>query len=150
MKKIYLVHAILLILLGCIGEYTVTIHKAIMAEFYQNLGQVDLDSIGREKPTLYYGIFSLACFAYTMFVGIKTKDYLRKIGMFFFIGGLSFFLWALAMVMSPTHISIDEVFIAWLAYIAVLLPLTIWIFKRIGEVPKLKPLGEETILDDLD
>jgi len=150
MKKIYLAHAVLLIFLGCIGEYTVTLHKGIMQEFYQNIGQVDLDSIGREKPTLYYGIFSLVCFAYTMFVGIKTKDYWRKTGLFFFIGGLIFFLWALAMVMSPTHISIDEVFIAWLAYIAVLLPLTVWVFKQIDHAPKLKSFGEEIILDDFD
>ena len=100
------------------------------------------------NPSMYYGVLSVLCCGFSVFVALKTMQRLRNMGLFFLLLNIGFGLFAIATISSPRGISLKESLWAWWIYSILALVWALVAHQRIDHAPLPKPLYDDDILDD--
>ncbi len=108
-----------------------------------------LEESGYRIPSFMYGAISAIFFGCTLLLGIQTRRRMPKTGTLLLLGGGAFMLWSLLMTQSPGHISVNEVFPAWVLWMVVAVVLNGIAYVRIDQAPILKNDFDDDILDDI-
>ncbi|MCP4439560.1 MAG: hypothetical protein GY810_11510 [Aureispira sp.] len=144
MKKLYTTLSLsFLCFAGLVSYYTVKQQrlKAIFRESGYEQGPYG-------EASFELAIISLFFIAFAIGVAIGGIQRLKKTSKLLLGISIPMGIWSLIMASSPRHISVDEVAIAWYAYIVLSITLASFGAQKIDSVP-IPIKHQEDILDDL-
>lgn len=136
LKKIHLWHGMAMLLLLLIGVVLLGGSHTFLDYFF---GEA-------LPPSTKYGSISSIFFLATIFVGALTCPQMLKAGGLLIGGGIIFLLWSILLLHSPSHIKIDEILIAWVAWATIAIVLNGIVYYKIDKISYF--LGEEEELLD--
>ena len=99
------------------------------------------------SPSYEYGVISCIIFFLTTLLGITTIKKMPKSGGLLVLGGATFAFWAGIIVYSTSHISINEVFPAWVLWIIIAILLNGIVYLRVHSIPEVF-FDNDDILDN--
>jgi hypothetical protein len=132
LKNLNLFHFLTMLFLLGIGVYYLIDYHPSRVQLWEGVEMSSFYII----PSYEYGIISCMFFSITISLGIFTLKKMPKTGSLLILGGVLFTIWSGMMVDSPSHISIHEVFPAWVLWIIITIILNGIVYLRVNSLPE--------------
>ena len=136
MKKLYIALIVSMVVFAGLVNYYMLLQQRLTILFFE----VGDKQASYGEPGFTLGVISVFFMGFAGFVAILGIQRLRKTSGLLLFTSYIMTIWAVIMAMSPKSISIDEVAIAWYAYIILTIVLGIIGVLRINKTPNQKSI----------
>jgi hypothetical protein len=126
-------------------SFGIYINASVYIELSSGFNNPNIDRLGALISRNFARVTSILEII-AIIIGILGLKNLKKTSLMIILTSLPMLFWSYLMYQKPTHISVDEVILAWMIYMIGLIVLSAIGFKNYKKIPEIE--WDENILDD--